>query len=155
MDIHEVKDAVEELGRTWTAFQEENNRKSGRNEELLAEMNGRMDRLEAAMGRAARASAEAGEPPDHGPEAKAYFDYLRFGTRDATACRTGPRRRRASLGLCGRSGANAANSTERWWTPRSARSTLTCAWEPGCTSRAQVRALCGHVWATNTSRLRS
>ncbi|MFQ6018230.1 MAG: phage major capsid protein [Kiloniellaceae bacterium] len=80
MDIEHVKDAVEEMGRTWTAFQEQNNRKAGRNDEALAKMTARMNELEAAVGRAARATA--GETPERSPEAKAYFDYLRYGTRD-------------------------------------------------------------------------
>ncbi|MFQ5774182.1 MAG: phage major capsid protein [Kiloniellaceae bacterium] len=82
MDIEQVKDAVEELGRTWAAFRDENNRRNGRNEEALAKMNARMDQLEAAIRRANRAAAAPGGRPDYGPEAKAYFDYLRYGTRD-------------------------------------------------------------------------
>ena len=82
MNIHEVKDAVDDLGRTWTAFQEENNRRTGRNDQALGKMNARMNELEAAIRRANRAPAALGEARDYGPEAKAYFDYLRHGTRD-------------------------------------------------------------------------
>lgn len=85
MDIRQVKDAVEELGQTWTAFQDENNRRAGRNDETLTKMNTRMNELETAIRRANRTSATSamgGESHDFGPEAKAYFDYLRHGTRD-------------------------------------------------------------------------
>ncbi len=82
MDIHTLKDAIEDMGRTWAAFQDENDRKAGRNEEALAKMNGRMNELEAAIRRAERTPAVPGEGRDYGPEAKAYFEYLRHGTRD-------------------------------------------------------------------------
>ena len=83
MDIQQVKDAVDELGRTWTEFQAENDRRAGRNDETLAKMNARMDQLEGVIRRARRAPTNgADERPDYGPEAKAYFDYLRHGTRD-------------------------------------------------------------------------
>ncbi len=45
-------------------------------------MNGRMDQLETAIRRADRTSAAPAERADYGPETKAYFDYLRYGTRD-------------------------------------------------------------------------
>jgi len=82
MDIAGVKDAVDELGRTWSAFQEENNRRSGRNQEALAKMNARMDQLESAIRRAERTPGATAPGPDYGPESKAYFGYLRHGTRD-------------------------------------------------------------------------
>ena len=72
MNIHEVKDAVDDLGRTWTAFQEENNRRTGRNDQALGKMNARMNELETAIRRANRAPAALGEARDYGPEAKAY-----------------------------------------------------------------------------------
>jgi len=82
MDMEQVKDAVDELGRTWSTFQEQNNQRAGRNHEALVKMNGRMDQLEDAIRRARRTAAEPAAKADHGPEAKAYFDYLRHGTRD-------------------------------------------------------------------------
>jgi HK97 family phage major capsid protein len=82
MDIHEVKDAVDDLGRTWAAFQEENNRRTGRNDQALGKMNARMNELETAIRRANRTPVASGEARDYGPEAKTYFDYLRHGTRD-------------------------------------------------------------------------
>lgn len=87
MDIEQVKGAVDELGRTWSAFQDENDRRAGRNDEALSKMNGRMDQLEAAIRRATRASVEPVGRSDYGPEAKAYFDYLRYGTRDEPKAR--------------------------------------------------------------------
>ena len=82
MDIREVKDAVEDLGKTWVAFQDKNNRRAGRNETALDKMNARMNELETAIRRANRTPAGTAETRDFGPEAKAYFDYLRHGTRD-------------------------------------------------------------------------
>ncbi len=82
MDINTLTDAVEEMCRTWAEFQEENDQTAGRNEEALGKMNGRMDQLETAIRRADRTSAAPAERADYGPETKAYFDYLRHGTRD-------------------------------------------------------------------------
>ncbi len=82
MDIEQVKDAVDELGRTWTDFQDQNNRRAGRDQEELAKMNTRMDQLEGVIRRANRGTAAPGTGPTYGAEAKAYFDYLRHGTRD-------------------------------------------------------------------------
>lgn len=82
MDIANVKDAVDELGRTWAAFQEENNRRVGRDQDVLKKMNGRMDQLESALRRANRSPAGTDARRPYGAEAKAYFDYLRHGTRD-------------------------------------------------------------------------
>ena len=85
MDKLEVKDAVEDLNRTWKAFREENDKKSGRNEAALSEMNRRMDLLEGTLrrGQITAADGPAGSAVyDRSPEAKAYFNYLRFGTRD-------------------------------------------------------------------------
>lgn len=87
MDMEQVKDAVDELGRTWQTFRDENERRSGRNDESLGKMNTRMDQLEGAIRRAKRTTiggrdtADYG-PGDYGPAGKAYFDYLRHGTRD-------------------------------------------------------------------------
>lgn len=85
MDKLEVKDAVEDLNRTWKAFREENDKTSGRNEEALAKMNQRMDLLESALRRGQITGvAEEGTKLFRagGEETKAYFNYLRFGTRD-------------------------------------------------------------------------
>lgn len=82
MEIEQVKDAVDELGRTWAAFRTENDRRAGRDQDALKKMNARMDQLEGAIRRASRASADPATRPDYGAEAKAYFDYLRHGTRD-------------------------------------------------------------------------
>lgn len=85
MDKLEVKDAVEDLNRTWKAFREENDKTSGRNEEALAKMNQRMDVLESALQRGQITGvAEEGTKLFRagGEETKAYFNYLRFGTRD-------------------------------------------------------------------------
>lgn len=82
MDIGNIKDAVDELGRTWAGFQEENNRRAGRNGETLKKMNARMDQLESAVRRANRSTVGADGRSSYGVEAKAYFDYLRHGTRD-------------------------------------------------------------------------
>jgi HK97 family phage major capsid protein len=82
MEIEQVKDAVDELGRTWAAFRTENDRRAGRDQDALKKMNVRMDQLEGAIRRASRASADPAARPDYGAEAKAYFDYLRHGTRD-------------------------------------------------------------------------
>jgi HK97 family phage major capsid protein len=82
MDISTLTDSVDEMCRTWTAFQEENDRTTGRNDEALHKMNGRMDQLETAIRRANRTPASPAETRDYGPEVKAYFDYLRHGTRD-------------------------------------------------------------------------
>ena len=49
MDISTLTDSVDEMCRTWTAFQEENDRTTGRNEDALHKMNGRMDQLETAI----------------------------------------------------------------------------------------------------------
>jgi len=82
MEIQNVKAAVDELGRTWKAFRVENDRRSGRSEAALTKMNARMDCLEAAIRRAGRTRQQDSAERDYGPEAKAYFDYLRHGTRD-------------------------------------------------------------------------
>jgi len=82
MDIQNVKAAVDELGRTWKAFRVENDRRSGRSEAALTKINARMDCLEAAIRRAGRTRQQDSAERDYGPEAKAYFDYLRHGTRD-------------------------------------------------------------------------
>ena len=82
MDINTLTDAVEEMCRTWAEFQEENDQTAGRNEAALGKMNGRMDQLETAIRRADRTSAAPAERAGYGPETKAYFDYLRHGTRD-------------------------------------------------------------------------
>jgi len=82
MDIQNVKAAVDELGRTWNAFRAENGRRSGRSEAALGKMNARMDRLEAAIRRAGRTRHQETAKCDYGPKARAYFDYLRHGTRD-------------------------------------------------------------------------
>ena len=81
MDISTLTDSVDEMCRTWTAFQEENDRTTGRNHEALHKMNGRMDQLETAIRRANRTPASPAETRDCGPEVKAYFDYLRHGFR--------------------------------------------------------------------------
>ncbi|MHA1599901.1 MAG: phage major capsid protein [Alphaproteobacteria bacterium] len=85
MDIEQVKSAVDELGRTWQAFRDENECRSGRNEETLGKMNSRMDQLEIAVRRANRTTADTRNKMDFGPAGKAYFDYLRHGTRDEPA----------------------------------------------------------------------
>lgn len=82
MDMEQVKDAVGELGRTWQAFRDENERRSGRNEESLGKMTARMDQLEGAIRRAKRTTTDRRDKADYGPAGKAYFDYLRYGTRD-------------------------------------------------------------------------
>lgn len=82
MDISTLTDSVDEMCRTWTAFQAENDRTTGRNDETLHKMNGRMDQIETAIRRANRTPAGTAEARDFGPEVKAYFDYLRHGTRD-------------------------------------------------------------------------
>jgi len=82
MDVEQVKDAVDELGRTWTVFKDENERRSGRNEGALQKMNTRMDQLEAALRRGQRTDGQRHRARAYGDEAKAYFDYLRHGTRD-------------------------------------------------------------------------
>ena len=82
MDMDTVKDAVDDLGRTWQAFRDENERRNGRNDETLVKMNGRMDQLEGAIRRANRTTADGRNKGDYGPEAAAYFNYLRHGTRD-------------------------------------------------------------------------
>ncbi len=89
MDIAQVKDAVDELGRTWTAFQDENNRRDGHSREALTRMNARMDQLEGAIRRADRGTPGLETKPVHGAEAKAYFEYLRHGTRDEPNAGTG------------------------------------------------------------------
>lgn len=85
MDISTLTDAVDEMCRTWAAFQQENDRASGRNEESLDKMNARMNQLETAIRRERRTPASSGDTREYGlatPETKAYFDYLRHGTRD-------------------------------------------------------------------------
>ncbi len=82
MDIEQVKDAVDELGRTWIAFQDENNRRTGSDQAALVKMNARMDQLEGAIRRAERGAVAPVSGPAYGAEAKAYFEYLRHGTRD-------------------------------------------------------------------------
>ena len=82
MKIEEIKGAIDEFERTWAAFQEENDRRSNRSDQALDKMSARMDQIESAIGRAHRTPAGAGERPEYGPEEKAYFDYLRYGTRD-------------------------------------------------------------------------
>ena len=82
MDISTLTDAVDEMCRTWAAFQHENDRANGRNEETLGKMNARMNQLETAIRRERRTPTSAGDVREYGPETKAYFDYLRHGTRD-------------------------------------------------------------------------
>jgi HK97 family phage major capsid protein len=82
MDISTLTDAVDEMCRTWAAFQQENDRASGRNEESLDKMNARMNQLETAIRRERRTPTSSGDTREYGPEVKAYFDYLRHGTRD-------------------------------------------------------------------------
>ncbi len=82
MKIEEIKGAIDEFERTWVAFREENDRRSGCNDQALDKMNARMDQIESAIGRAHRTPAAAGERPEPGPREKAYFDYLKYGTRD-------------------------------------------------------------------------
>ncbi len=82
MDMEQVKDAVDELGRTWQTFRDENENRSGRNEESLGKMNTRMDQLEGAIRRGNRTTVGTRNKADYGPAEKAYFDYLRYGTRD-------------------------------------------------------------------------
>ncbi len=82
MEIEQVKDAVDELGRTWTAFQDRNDRRADSDQAVLSKMNTRMDQLEGVIRRANRGVTATGAGPDYGAEAKAYFDYLRHGTRD-------------------------------------------------------------------------
>ena len=82
MDISTLTDAVDEMCRTWAAFQHENDRATGRNEESLDKMNARMNQLETAIRRERRTPENSGDVREYGPETKAYFDYLRHGTRD-------------------------------------------------------------------------
>ncbi|MCH9000614.1 MAG: phage major capsid protein [Proteobacteria bacterium] len=82
MDISTLTDAVDEMCRTWAAFQHENDRATGRNEESLDKMNARMNQLETAIRRERRTPTGSGDAREYGPETKAYFDYLRHGTRD-------------------------------------------------------------------------
>ncbi len=82
MDISTLTDAVDEMCRTWAAFQHENDRATGRNEESLGKMNARMNQLETAIRRERRTPTSSEGTRDYGPEVKAYFDYLRHGTRD-------------------------------------------------------------------------
>ncbi len=86
MDISTLTDAVDEMCRTWAAFQQENDRATGRNEETLDKMSARMNQLETAIRRERRTPTSSGGTRDRyadgGPEVKAYFDYLRHGTRD-------------------------------------------------------------------------
>jgi HK97 family phage major capsid protein len=82
MSIAQVKTAVDELGRTWAAFQEQNDRRNGRNQDALTKMNTRMDQLEGAIRRAERSTGPGDRGTHYGAESKAYFDYLRHGTRD-------------------------------------------------------------------------
>lgn len=82
MSIAQVKTAVDELGRTWAAFQEQNDRRNGRNQDALTKMNTRMDQLESAIRRAERTVAPSDRGKNYGAESRAYFDYLRHGTRD-------------------------------------------------------------------------
>ena len=82
MDMEQVKEAVDELGQTWQAFRDENERRGGRNEETLRKMNARMDQLEGVLRRADRTTVDARNKADYGPVGKAYFEYLRHGTRD-------------------------------------------------------------------------
>ena len=80
MDHQELKALFEEQFKAFEAFKEENDRKTGRNEETLTKLNRRLDQIELALRRARRSSAEEREPAS--PERRAYFDYLRYGTRD-------------------------------------------------------------------------
>lgn len=80
MDHQELKALFEEQFKAFEAFKEENDRKTGRNEETLTKLNRRLDQIELALRRARRSSAEEREPTS--PEGRAYFDYLRYGTRD-------------------------------------------------------------------------
>ncbi len=82
MDISTLTDAVDEMCRTWAAFQQENDRATGRNEESLGKMNARMNQLETAIRRERRTATSSEDTREYGPEVKAYFDYLRHGTRD-------------------------------------------------------------------------
>ena len=84
MDVAELRGLFEEQFQAFEAFKEENDRKSGRNEETLATLNGRLDEIETALKRSERGPAEAVfEARDaETAEARAYFEYLRYGTRD-------------------------------------------------------------------------
>ena len=82
MDHQELKALFEEQFKAFEAFKEENDRKAGRNEEKLTKLNQRLDQIEVALKRATRGTGSEGEDRAQSPEVRAYFEYLRFGTRD-------------------------------------------------------------------------
>lgn len=85
MQLHEMKDLFEEQFRAFEAFKEENDRKAGRSDDKLNRLNRRLDEIETAVKRGFRAATDAALGVGRGmtgPEIKAYFAYLRYGSRD-------------------------------------------------------------------------
>ena len=82
MDVSELKGLFEEQFRAFEAFKAENDRQQGANGETLETLNRRLDEIETALNRSARGPAETPERTAENPEARAYFEYLRHGTRD-------------------------------------------------------------------------
>ncbi len=87
-EMGKTTDSIESHARTWEAFKEANNKKVGRCEETVERINERLDMFETASKRGR--SIDPGpdfESRNYGPEAKAYFDYLRYGTKDESLIR--------------------------------------------------------------------
>ncbi len=82
MDHQELKALFEEQFKAFEAFKEENDRKAGRSEEKLTKLNQRLEQIEVALKRATRGGGAEGDDTARSPEVRAYFEYLRFGTRD-------------------------------------------------------------------------
>ena len=83
MDVAELKGLFEEQFQAFEAFKEENDRRRGRSEDTLERLNGRLDEIETALSRSGRGPAESDPGDDEAtPETRAYFEYLRYGTRD-------------------------------------------------------------------------
>ena len=82
MELNELKGLFEEQFKAFEAFKEENDRQQGRSEDTLQRLNTRLDEIDTALRRSGRGPAETSERDARSPEARAYFTYLRYGTRD-------------------------------------------------------------------------
>ena len=82
MELIELKGLFEEQFKAFEAFKEENDRQQGRSEETLERLNTRLDEIETALRRSGRGPAEGEAGDGATPETRAYFEYLRYGTRD-------------------------------------------------------------------------
>ena len=79
MDTAEIKEAVDEQGRAWAEFRDENDKGLKADREKLAKLNARLDQLETALNRTDRGGTASDDEGEQTPEAKAFAGYLRKG----------------------------------------------------------------------------